>query len=278
MKEAYISYMKSEKMSENTIKSYTSQIKQMLDIVGKPENEITYLDLIDWKANVHGSSATMANKVACCKSYFKFLHEAGIIENNPSEKLARPKNVRNKEKPYMSEEDIKKFINASRTIRDKAIFKFMVSTGVRFCEMASITVRQYLDAMSSDRTIELKVTKGDKGGKIYINDSTKEAIDTYLKTRNDTCEYLFVSFGMGKMSDNALSYTIKTTAKRAGLPYWEQLSCHCLRAACATLMSDKGVPVATISKVLRHSSLVVTTRYIKVNQDNVNNATALMEF
>ena len=43
-------------------------------------------------------------------------------------------------------------------------------------------------------------------------------------------------------------------------------------------MSDKGVPVATISKVLRHSSLAVTTRYIKANQDNINNATALMEF
>ena len=279
MIKAYENYMKSEKMSENTMRVYTTQINQMLDTINKPEQDITYLDLIDWKAGiVNQASSTVAIKIAAVKSYFQFLENAGIIKTNPSKNLKRPDKIKNKEKPYMSEDDAKKLVDNTRTIRDKAMFKFLLSTGVRFCEMANITVDDYKTAMAKDRVVNLAVTKGDKGGSIYINQSTEEAITAYLHTRNDNCPYLFASFKGSKLSDNSVSHTIKVTAKRAGLDYWNELSCHCLRAACATIMSDKNVPVATISKVLRHSSLSVTTRYIKSSQDNINNATALMEF
>lgn len=279
MIKAYENYMKSEKMSENTMRVYTTQINQMLDTINKSEQDITYLDLIDWKAGiVNQASSTVAIKIAAVKSYFQFLENAGIVKTNPSKNLKRPDKIKNKEKPYMSEDDAKKLVDNTRTIRDKAMFKFLLSTGVRFCEMANITVDDYKTAMAKDRVVNLAVTKGDKGGSIYINQSTEEAIIAYLHTRNDNCPYLFASFKGSKLSDNSVSHTIKVTAKRAGLSYWNELSCHCLRAACATIMSDKNVPVATISKVLRHSSLSVTTRYIKSSQENINNATALMEF
>lgn len=279
MIKAYENYMKSEKMSESTIRVYTTQINQMLDTINKSEQDITYLDLIDWKAGIiNQASSTVAIKIAAVKSYFQFLENAGIVKTNPSKNLKRPDKIKNKEKPYMSEDDAKKLVDNTRTIRDKAMFKFLLSTGVRFCEMANITVNDYKAAMAKDRVVNLAVTKGDKGGNIYINHSTEEAITAYLRTRNDSCPYLFASFKGSKLSDNSVSHTIKVTAKRAGLSYWNELSCHCLRAACATIMSDKNVPVATISKVLRHSSLSVTTRYIKSSQENINNATALMEF
>lgn len=279
MLDSYMSYMKSEKMSENTMRVYTTHINQMLESIGKSEQDITYLDLVDWKAGiVEQASATVANKVAAVRSYFQFLTDAGVVANDPSKNLKRPSNIKNKEKPYMSEDDAKALVSYARTPRDKAMFKFLLSTGVRFCEMANITLEQYKKAMAADRTVNLAVTKGDKGGKVYINDSTEQAIERYLRLRDDNCPYLFASYQNHRLSDNSVSQTIKSTARRAGLKYWNELSCHCLRAACATIMSDKGVPVATISKVLRHSSLAVTTRYIKTSQDNVNNATALMEF
>lgn len=276
---SYTNFMKAEKMSENTMRVYTNHINQMLDNIGKPEQNITYLDLVDWKAGItNQASATVANKVAAVKSYFQFLTDVGVVKVDPSISLKRPKNIKNKEKPYISEDDAKVLVAYARTPRDKAMFKFLLSTGVRFCEMANITIEQYKKAMQGNREIDLAVTKGDKGGKIFINQSTEQAIERYLRVRDDDCPYLFVSYQNHQLSDNCVSQTIKSTARRAGLKYWNELSCHCLRAACATIMSDKNVPVATISKVLRHSSLAVTTRYIKTSQDNINNATALMEF
>lgn len=279
MNSHYERYLKSEKMSDNTIRAYLGHVEQALDYIGKADEDITYLDLIDWKAGIASqASATVANKVAAVRSYFKFLTDAGVVEVDPSKNLKRPSNIKSKEKPRMTEEDAKQLIAYARTPRDKAMFSFLLSTGVRFCEMANITIDQYKKAMESNREIELPVTKGDKGGKVYINQSTEQAIERYLRLRDDDCPYLFASFQNHKLSDNSVSQTIKSAARRAGLKYWNELSCHGLRAGCATIMSDKGVPVATISKVLRHSSLAVTTRYIKANQDNVNNAIAGMEF
>lgn len=279
MLNSYLNYMKAEKMSANTMRAYSQHINQMLDYIGKDETDITYLDLIDWKASVSDlSSATVANKIAAIHNYFQFMLNAGLITDDPSKNIKRPNNIKNKEKPYISEEDAKLLVDYARTERDKAMFRFLLSTGVRFVEMANVTIEQYKNAMATDRIIALRVTKGNKGGNIYINESTQAAIDRYLRQREDDCPYLFASFRDNQLSDNSVSHTIKTAARRAGLPYWNELSCHCLRAACATIMSDKGVPVATISKVLRHSSLSVTTRYIKSSQDNINNATALMNF
>lgn len=278
MNSHYASYLKSEKMSDNTIRSYLGHIGQALDYIGKADEDITYLDLIDWKASISNlSSSTVALKVASVRSYFHFLKSAKIITEDPSEDLKRPE-IKNKVKPYMTEDDVKAMIEAARTPRDRAMVRFLVSTGVRFVEMASITLDQYYTAINGNRVIVLKVTKGSKERGIYINDSTEKAIAEYLATRCDDCPYLFASFRRNQLSDNSVSQTIKNIGKRAGLPYWNDLSCHCMRAACATIMSDKGVPVATISSTLGHSSLEVTSRYIKNTQTNVNAAIQAMNF
>ena len=278
MNSHYESYLKSEKMSENTIRAYVGHIGQALDYIGKADEDIAYLDLIDWKASISDlSSSTVALKVASIRSYFHFLKSAKIITEDPSEDLKRPE-IKNKVKPYMTEDDVKAMIEAARTPRDRAMVRFLVSTGVRFVEMANITLDQYYTAINTNRVIVLKVTKGSKERGIYINDSTEKAIAEYLATRCDDCPYLFASFRRNQLSDNSVSQTIKNIGKRAGLPYWNDLSCHCMRAACATIMSDKGVPVATISSTLGHSSLEVTSRYIKNTQTNVNAAIQAMNF
>ena len=278
MNSHYERYLKSEKMSDNTIRAYLGHIGQALDYIGKADEDITYLDLIDWKASISNlSSSTVALKVASIHSYFQFLKNAKVISEDPSEGIKRPE-IKNKVKPYMTEDDVKAMIEAARTPRDRAMVHFLVSTGVRFVEMASITLDQYYTAINGNRVIVLKVTKGSKERGIYINESTEKAIAEYLATRCDDCPYLFVSFRRNKLSDNSVSQTIKNIGKRAGLPYWNDLSCHCMRAACATIMSDKGVPVATISSTLGHSSLEVTSRYIKNTQTNVNAAIQAMNF
>ena len=278
MNSHYERYLKSEKMSDNTIRAYLGHIGQALDYIGKADEDITYLDLIDWKASISDlSSSTVALKVASIHSYFQFLKNAKVITEDPSEGIKRPE-IKNKVKPYMTEDDVKAMIEAARTPRDRAMVRFLVSTGVRFVEMASITLDQYYTAINNNRVIVLKVTKGSKERGIYINESTEKAIAEYLATRYDDCPYLFASFRRNKLSDNSVSQTIKNIGKRAGLPYWNDLSCHCMRAACATIMSDKGVPVATISSTLGHSSLEVTSRYIKNTQTNVNAAIQAMNF
>ena len=71
MNSHYERYLKSEKMSDNTIRAYLGHIGQALDYVGKADEDITYLDLIDWKASISDlSSSTVSLKVVSIHSYF----------------------------------------------------------------------------------------------------------------------------------------------------------------------------------------------------------------
>ena len=110
MNSHYERYLKSEKMSDNTIRAYLGHVGQALDYIGKADEDITYLDLIDWKASISDlSSSTVALKVASIHSYFQFLKNAKVITEDPSEGIKRPE-IKNKVKPYMTEDDVKAMI------------------------------------------------------------------------------------------------------------------------------------------------------------------------
>ena len=70
----YTNYLKGAGRSENTIKSYVGNVNLMLQYVGKPETEITFLDLVNWQASLQGkSTSTIHSKVVAVQDYFDLL-------------------------------------------------------------------------------------------------------------------------------------------------------------------------------------------------------------
>ena len=277
MNPSYINYLKATKKSDNTIRDYTKYTQAMLDYVGKPDTEITFFDLMNYQASIsHLSPNTVRLHLAAIKSYFNFLEKGKIIIDNPASQLDRPK-ANPKPKNYMSAEDVSAMIANARTPRDVAIVKFMVSTGVRISELINITLDEYYEAIRTTREITIH-GKGNKDRRIYINDGVEEAVEKYLDKRCDDCPYLFTTFRRTQIDPESLSKTLKNMAKKAGIPFWEDISNHCMRAAFATIATRRGVDVDTISKAMGHSSLAVTSVYIKNAQANINNAMNVMAF
>lgn len=271
MNKAYVNYLKGDKKSDRTITEYVKYVNQMLDFIGKPDIEITYSDLVNWKASIsHLSASTICIQIAAIKSYFQFLEDAELINRSPADKLKRP-TKKNKEKLYPEAWMVRGMIDYARTIRDKAIIMLFATTGIRVSELTELTVEQYQN-MKGENNREIKITgKGSKERTIYINDDVKELIDMYLKSRPKTsCNKLFLSFQGGEIHSNNLSQTLKNTAKKAGIPFWNEVSNHWLRAAFATMQSEAGTPVATIQAALGHSSLSTTSVYIKHSQNEIN--------
>lgn len=268
MLEYYIKYLKGSHKSNNTIEAYKKDIIHFLSFVNKKEEEIEEKDLINWQDHISSlSSATIARKIVSIKNYFNFLYECKYISYNPTSILKSPK-VQNKEKQYISPEEIKKMIECARTSRDKAILLMFVTTGVRVSELVNITLEEYY----TSREIKI-VGKGNKERTIYINDATKEAIDKYLKERRpDNCDKLFASFQGGKIHSNNLSQTLKKIALKAGLDCWKEISNHWLRMCAASIQAENGTPVNVIKDMLGHSSLAVTSRYIKSSKNAVKDA------
>lgn len=275
----YITYLNSKKKAENTIKSYTKYINQMLNYIGKAEKNITSLDLVDWQNSISNlSSATVNLELSAVKNYFRFLNMYGVISENPAMLLEGPKRE-NKVKEYMSKDMVKAMINVTTNPRNKAIVMTYASTGMRVSELTGITMEQYITMKNNGDNFITIVSKGNKARKIYFNPQTMGAIEEYIKVRPvDHCGKLFLS-NCGNMIDRKnLSETLKTIAHHAGIKNWESISNHSMRAATASIMSEMGVPVAVIRDTLGHSSISTTNVYVKTNTNQVNNAVNNMVF
>lgn len=282
MNENYITYLESQRRSPLTIANYTKYINMALEYIRKPENEITYMDLVAWKNSFTNLKPNSQNiRISAIKSYFNFLKKAGVTSSNPAEGLEKQK-VRDcdvKQKPYIEAHYLRDMVNHARTLRDKAIILLFATTGLRVSELTGITLEQYKN-MSGNNGRELAIVgKGNKTRRVYINDETKKAIDCYLTTRPRS-EYnnLFLSFQGGPIHSNNLSQTLKNVAKNAGYPQWQDICNHALRAAFATTKAEQGVPLTTIQSAMGHAKLDTTLIYIKRNQNVINDAMANMAF
>ena len=282
MNKDYIVYLESQSRSPLTIANYTKYINMALDYIGKSESEVTYMDLVSWKNTFTNLKPNSQNvRISAVKNYFAFLKKAGIIDSNPAEELEKRK-IREcdvKQKPYIEAHYLRDMVNNARTMRDKAIILLFATTGLRVSELTGITLEQYQSMNGKDNRELTIVGKGNKTRKVYINDETKLAIDSYLLTRPKVdCPNLFLSFQNGPIHSNNLSQTLKSVAKRAGYPMWQDICNHALRSAFATTKAEQGTPLTTIQAAMGHSKLETTLIYIKRNQNNINNAMANMAF
>ena len=278
MLEMYVKYLKVNKMSERTIQTYVGYVEKMSKYINKPDEEITYIDLTDWASTFsHLAPASIALAFNAIKNYFKFLKRAGLIETDPSAELKVP-NSKHKEKKYLSKEDVSNIIRCASTFKNKAILYMFATTGIRFSELANITLDDYKKAINGNRQIVI-LGKGSKERSIYINEDTEEMVEYMLKTRPDgSCDKLFVNSTGGIVKEQSVNKMLKSASKKAGIEFWNEVSPHWLRAAFATIADDNGVPIGIISKAMGHASIATTSVYVKVHQNQINAVSMDMRF
>lgn len=278
----YTAYLQSKSSSPLTIANYTKYINMALDYIGKPESEITYMDLVNWKNTFTNLKPNSQNiRISAIKNYFAFLKKSKVIEENPADGLEKQK-IRDcdvKQKPYIEAHYLRDMVNHARTIRDKAIILLFATTGLRVSELINLTVEQYMNLDGLDGRELAIVGKGNKVRRVYINDEVKEMIDNYLNTRpKSNYNNLFLSYYGGPIHSNNLSQTLKNVAKKTGYPMWKDICNHALRSAFATTKAEQGTPLTTIQASMGHSKLETTLIYIKRNQNAINSAMKNMAF
>lgn len=210
------------------------------------------------------SAATRARKVACLRSFFKYLTQsAKILESNPIEGLESPKSLASLPR-YLSLDEAKTLLSSIEGInkeRDYAIIILFLNCGLRISEIVNLNVADIHD----DRLY----IKG-KGGKrrvVFLNDSCTEALDAYLPLRqelvDDAEKALFISRRKNRISREAIHAMVKKSLLRANLDT-DKYSSHKLRHTAATLMLQNGVDVRTLQELLGHEHLNTTQIYTHV--------------
>ena len=269
--------MKAESRSPNTISSYIHYVQSALDFINKEEKNIDYNDINNWLANNNLSSNTKRLMKAAIKNYFDFLVKTGQIATNPVSQINLPA-LKVKQKHCPKSYMIRGLIDNCFNIRDQAMIMFLATTGLRFNEMINITLHQFSNMTGeSGREIEI-VGKGNKRRTIYINDDTKDLVDKYLLIRGEQEGPLFITNRNDKVKNNNFNLMLKQVAKKAGIPFWQDISAHWLRVAFATTKANNGIPLHIIQYSLGHSNIKTTMSYIKNDQEAINKAMMTMAF
>lgn len=267
------------KKTEKTRDEYLKGIRYFLDYVeNKNIAEITQRDVKMYMQSLNVSDSTYNNRLASISSLYKALSYSPITEElikvNPTKDVFRV-SVKNKEKKPLTQEEEKALLQSCKNKRDYAVLLLMLSNGLRIDELINLKLDQYLNR-DEDNGIKLVHTKRSKIRMTYLNDNVIRAIDDYLTVRKDGCDFLFVSnSGETPLLRTSLTRTFKNIARRSNMFSEErigQIAPHLMRCTCASALAENDVPVQVIQKILGHSDISCTMKYVKTSNDSVRNA------
>lgn len=260
----FVNSLKAERLSPVTIENYKYEVTSMLKFVNKPSDEVTYQDLLDWQGSMADMAANTVNKrIMAVRKFYKYLTNVGVIGTDPTDNIKSVK-APQEEAFYVPFEDAKKMIKYGKNPRDKAIIALFLSTGLRYSEVANLTLDDY-----DNERIVIR-TKGNKLRSVWLNDMCRYYIDEYLKVRKESkYNNLFISNQGTPMKNNSLNNTLKVIAKRTGISC--DIHLHSLRhSVTSELCHNYGIEMA--SKVIGHNSIKTTARYCHDTQENIKTA------
>lgn len=264
----YIAVKKLEGLSESTLYNYTLFLIKFNQFFHKPCSTITTMDLrIYLSAISEGKQASTVNGyITCLKNFFGWLQNEEYILKNPSAKLKPTKVPKIILEGYKSD-NLEKLRDACNTIREKALFELLESTACRISEIVNLKIN---DVNWSEQSA--KVTgKGNKQRIVYFSTRAKLYIQSYLESRNSSCEYIFTSekFPYNHIKSRAIQLVISKIKKRSGVD--EKVHAHKFRRTQATHLLNSGMSLQGVQKILGHESPETTQRYAQISQENLKN-------
>ena len=269
--------------SKETIIQYERVVMQLCDMVGKELNMITTDDvkyfLVMYKQTHQVSDSTMESKRLYLSSVFTYLFKNKKIPDNPMDRVD-PISFTNKVKTPLSEEEIEQIImSCDRDKRSIAIIYFLLSTGVRVSELYGVKLKD----IDFSRKRVLVLGKRSKERFVYMDGKTRVRIMDYIENERED-----IKFESGKMIYNldtplfaskdklhhplkrgCIEKILKDLGSKSGI---ERLHPHLLRATFATKCIKRGVDINIVAKLLGHSKIETTTKYILLSNDDIENA------
>ena len=265
--DAYVAAMRIEGRSEKTIARYTYLIGRMMESVKVNTRSITVYHLRQYLASEKArgiSDRTLESNRQVYNAYFNWLFREKLIDDNPVANLGAIKCAK-KIKAVFSEADIERMKFCCKTIRDRAILAFMLSTGCRISEMCQLN-RADVDLS----TMECRVLgKGNKERIVFLDQVAAMLLREYLAQRKDDSPALFVGRLTDRLSPNGVRKMLSAISEASTV---ERVHPHKFRRTLATSLIRHGMPIQEVAAILGHDKLDTTMQYVIMDKTDVKNA------
>lgn len=268
----FLNFLEAEKnASPHTIKNYRSDLREFFEFLGDGGSlrDINYLAIRKFLAFLKEKEdlkSTMSRKLACLKSFFKYLTREQLVEANPASSIVTPK--RDKKLPsFLEINETERLIEATRgeaweMKRDCAILETLYSSGIRVSELVGLDIHD-VDLLSG----LLKVRgKGKKERIVPVGSCADRAIKDYRDSLPNGLDHkttpMFINRSGTRLTDRSVRRIILKYARKAELQ--KKVSPHTLRHSFATHLLDRGADLRSVQELLGHEHLSTTQIYTHV--------------
>ncbi len=254
--------------SKATISNYRRAVQKLSDFFGRPFNEIGTYEIRYYLAcekNRGLSNASFENVRSCISAFFSWMQSEEIIEKDPTQKINPIKVPTEVKKPF-SDVEIDALRSGCRSLKERAVVEILLSAGVRVNELCEMKIE---DIDMGTMAVHVTHGKGGKGRITYMSPVGRQHLVQYLSSRKDKMPYLIVNKNCKKISTDGIRSILNTVAKRAKV---ENVHPHRFRRTFATVLASRGMDIQVIQKLLGHSRLDTTLRYVSTSEDQVKEA------
>ncbi len=277
---AFLQYLKIERnCSALTIKSYGEDFASILEYFrdfsgGVPSpGDVTVAALRGYLAYMHEcdySRSTMARRLACLRSFFRYCCREKLASTNPAKALRTPR--AGKRLPhFLSAEQVALLLEAPPAnepsgLRDRAILETLYSAGLRVAELASLNVEDW----NRDADILRVVGKGRKERVAPVGRYAAVALSRWLEVRSPDPtaplpqqSAMFLNKSGRRLTTRSVGRLLEKYIRQTGL---DRLTTpHTLRHSFATHLLDGGADLRSVQELLGHKSLTTTQIYTHVS-------------
>lgn len=277
--ERFLQYLRIERnASPYTLKSYAEDFESLFDYFrdrqgGVPKvDAVTVVQLRGFVTYLHEcqySRATMARRIACLRSFFRFCAREKIVSVNPARALRTPRAGR-RLPHFLTSDQIGRLLEAPATekmgLRDRAILETLYSAGLRVGELVSLN----LESWDRDNDVLRVFGKGRKERIAPIGSFAARALEKWLEVRKPHPQAtptqqraLFLNKSGRRITTRSIGRMLEKYLKITGLD--AITSPHTLRHTFATHLLDGGADLRSVQELLGHKSLTTTQIYTHVS-------------
>jgi integrase/recombinase XerD len=281
----FLAYLQLERgLSLNTLEAYRSDLVQFGEFMTRLDKNVltaSHGDLSAFLSELAAgtaerpavSPATLQRKVACLRSFYRYMRREELIEHDPTADLRGPRKTQRLPK-VLSRDEVGALLRAPsgtepKALRDRAILELMYACGLRVSEAIDLK----LTDIDLQEALLRTRGKGSKERLVPIGRDAVKAVGAYLQrgrpllVSDHQQPGLLVNRRGGPLTRQGLYKIIQGHAGRAGLQ--ERMSPHTLRHTFATHLLAGGCDLRSLQEMLGHADLATTQIYTHLSAERL---------
>lgn len=274
----FIAHLKAQGKSDFTLVAYKKDLEQFVGyLTSKEKSDVRDIKKEDIDGFINKlltenyTKKSASRKLNSIRTFFRYLKNEGILEQNPSLDVSHPKYSQTPPRIFSKLEYRALRDLAKEDARTYALVEILLQTGIKIGELANLKVEDV-----KPNTLYISPYGKTVAREVPLNKAVKKAIDDYMKVRgqNGTDSHLFITRTGHPLLIRNIRQIITRCFREVGI---ENATVNDLRNTFIAYQLINGASVEYIAKVVGHKRLSSTERFLNLVKEEAERKEKLGE-